>query len=70
MSLWLQLGGRGLDTAYSYGSADQIGVGVAVRKAAQAGIPRADIFVTTKIPCAGNASGALAYVKEDLAQPV
>ena len=66
-SLWLQLGGRGLDTAYSYGSADQIGVGDAVRKAAPT-IPRGDIFVTTKIPCAGNASGALAYVKEDLAQ--
>ena len=55
MSLWLELGGRGLDTAFSYGSKDQIGVGVAVRRAAPA-IPRDQIFVTTKIPCAGNAS--------------
>lgn len=43
---WLKLGGRGIDTAFSYHNQDQ--VGEAVR---QSGVPRKEIFVTTKIPC-------------------
>ena len=31
-------------------------------------VARGDIFLTTKIPCAGNASGALDYVRTDLQQ--
>jgi aryl-alcohol dehydrogenase-like predicted oxidoreductase len=58
---WVALGGRGLDTAYSYGVKDQTGVGAAVK---QTKVPRAELFITTKIPCAGNASGALAYVRQ------
>jgi len=63
--LWLTLGGRGLDTAFSYGAKDQTGMGAAVRNTA---VARGDIFLTTKIPCAGNASGALDYVRTDLQQ--
>ena len=65
MLQWLELGGRGLDTAYSYGAKDQKGVGAAVH---QTKVPRAEVFVTTKIPCAGNASAALDYVRQDLSQ--
>eukprot|EP01043_Picozoa_sp_COSAG02_P070868 COSAG02_NODE_12722_length_1503_cov_1.712963_2_plen_118_part_00 len=62
---WISLGGRGLDTAFSYGVQDQTGMGAAVRNAS---VPRKELFVTTKIPCAGNASSALDYVRQDLAQ--
>jgi diketogulonate reductase-like aldo/keto reductase len=62
---WISLGGRGLDTAYSYGAKDQTGMGAAVGKAS---VPREDLFLTTKIPCAGNASGAMHYIQQDLAQ--
>lgn len=65
MLLWLSLGGRGLDTAFSYGVTDQTATGAAVR---QTSVPRDQVFLTTKIPCAGNASGALEYVRQDLAQ--
>ena len=34
----------------------------------QTAVPRGDIFLTTKIPCAGNASAALDYVRQDLSQ--
>ena len=44
---WISLGGRGLDTAYSYGVTDQTGMGAAVRKAS---VPREELFLTTKIP--------------------
>jgi 2,5-diketo-D-gluconate reductase A len=50
-SLWLELGGRGLDTAliYDHGDHDvQWSVGEAVRGSQ---LPRSEIFVTTKVPC-------------------
>ncbi|GAB5367523.1 hypothetical protein AAMO2058_001237800 [Amorphochlora amoebiformis] len=47
-SLFMSLGGRGLDTALLYGDDVQIEVGKAVRSS---GISREDIFVTTKVPC-------------------
>eukprot|EP00930_Biecheleria_cincta_P032602 TRINITY_DN22607_c0_g2_i1.p1 TRINITY_DN22607_c0_g2~~TRINITY_DN22607_c0_g2_i1.p1 ORF type:complete len:312 (+),score=33.44 TRINITY_DN22607_c0_g2_i1:57-992(+) len=47
-TLWLQLGGRGLDTAWSYGDDVQKSVGEAV---AASGISRSDLFITTKVPC-------------------
>lgn len=50
---WLQAGGTGLDTALSYGDADQQEVGQAVRNS---GRPRSDFFVTTKIPCCPRAT--------------
>jgi len=47
-SAFLALGGRGLDTALTYGPSVQRSVGAALK---QSGIKRQDIFVTTKIPC-------------------
>jgi len=47
-SVWLELGGRGLDTALTYGVKDQADVGRAVR---ESGIDRSEVFVTTKVPC-------------------
>ena len=51
-SLFLSLGGRGLDTAFDYGNATQREVGAAI---AASGLPRSEIFVTTKIPCCPSA---------------
>ena len=47
-SAWLKLGGRGLDTALAYTDPIQRLVGEAV---AGSGLPRGEIFVTTKMPC-------------------
>eukprot|EP00658_Telonema_sp_P-2_P073516 TRINITY_DN6259_c0_g1_i5.p1 TRINITY_DN6259_c0_g1~~TRINITY_DN6259_c0_g1_i5.p1 ORF type:complete len:352 (+),score=86.44 TRINITY_DN6259_c0_g1_i5:95-1057(+) len=47
-TLWLQSGGRGLDTALVYGDAAQAEVGSAI---SASGLPRSSVFVTTKIPC-------------------
>lgn len=47
-SNWIASGGRGLDTALTYGIADQQNVGSAVRAS---GLPRSDFFITTKVPC-------------------
>jgi len=44
----LKLGVRGLDTALTYTDRQQAEVGAAVR---ESGIPREEIFVTSKIPC-------------------
>jgi diketogulonate reductase-like aldo/keto reductase len=49
------VGGRGLDTALSYGDATQGEVAAAVKASP---VPRTEIFVTTKIPCCpGNEDG-------------
>ena len=50
-SLAIDLGVRGLDTANIYGDAQQKDVGAAVRAAVAAGIPRSELFVTSKIEC-------------------
>jgi len=47
-SLWLELGGRGLDTAFSYHDPSLAELGAAVRAST---VPRSEIFVTSKIPC-------------------
>lgn len=47
-SAWLQLGGRGLDTAMMYGDDVQVQVGDAV---AASGLPREELFLTSKVPC-------------------
>ena len=51
-SVWLSLGGRGLDTALTYGQQDQQDVGRAVR---ESGLDRSEVFVTTKVPCCPSA---------------
>lgn len=47
-SLFIELGGRGLDTAWVYGDLDQAETGEAVRSSS---LQRSELFVTTKIPC-------------------
>jgi len=59
--LWLSLGARGIDTAFSYHNQDL--VGKAVRAS---GIPREEIFVTTKVPCKATAEESLDAIREDL----
>eukprot|EP00035_Acanthoeca_spectabilis_P014041 m.265363 g.265363 ORF g.265363 m.265363 type:complete len:301 (-) comp16033_c0_seq3:2087-2989(-) len=53
----LASGGRGFDSALTYGDETQIALGRAVKKAVAAGLSRSDIFVTTKIPCCPNNFG-------------
>lgn len=42
---WLRLGGRHIDTAYDYGTQPEVG-----RALRASGVPRSEVFVTTKIP--------------------
>ena len=55
-SLWLEVGGRGFDSAWEYRT--QRGIGEAIRAS---GLPRHEIFVTTKMcalpPCAASLRG-------------
>lgn len=60
--IWLEKGGRGIDTAYDYHNQDQ--VGEAIR---ESGLPRDSLFITTKIsPLICSSSNALDAVKRDL----
>jgi 2,5-diketo-D-gluconate reductase A len=69
ISRWLAAGGRGIDTAWSYDhggygrSQRQMGVAIAASK-----LPRSEIFVTTKIPCADNSTAVAALIEYDLQQ--
>lgn len=47
-TLWLEVGGRGMDTAYDYAHANQQNVAKAIKSGL---VSRSDAFVTTKIPC-------------------
>ena len=47
-STFLALGGRGIDTALTYGDDVQTKVARAI---AASGVPRSEIFLTTKVPC-------------------
>jgi len=47
-SQFVEVGGRGLDTAWDYGDLDQLEAGEAVRGS---GLKRSELFITTKIPC-------------------
>lgn len=42
---WLRLGGRHIDTAYDYNTQPDVGAGIRA-----AGVPREEVFLTTKIP--------------------
>jgi 2,5-diketo-D-gluconate reductase A len=53
-SAFLELGGRGLDTALTYGDAIQRDIAAAIT---QSTVPREDIFLTTKVPCCPEAWG-------------
>eukprot|EP00854_Cymbomonas_tetramitiformis_P014349 gene14349-16969_t len=58
-TLWLGEGGRGLDTALTYGAKVQQEVGKAMDQAMDwhGGMPRSEIFLTTKIPCCPAGAG-------------
>jgi diketogulonate reductase-like aldo/keto reductase len=60
---FIALGGRGIDTAWSY--RNQPSVGRAVRNAS---VPRSELFLTTKIECMGTAEAAYAAIELDLKQ--
>ena len=64
LEAWFRVGGRAVDTAFEY--SNQPWVGDAVRAAIAGGLPREQIFVSSKIKCQGTAEGALALVQEDL----
>lgn len=55
---WLDLGGRGIDTATMYGNQKTVAASIAA-----AGVSRKDVFITTKVPgCSNTAS----YVEGNL----
>ena len=57
---WLQLGGRGIDTALVY--LDQADVASSI---AASGVPRSNLFITSKIPaCIGHALAKVAVEKD------
>ena len=47
-SVWLEAGGRHIDTAFIYGDDQQKSIGEAIRRS---NINRGDLFVTTKVAC-------------------
>ena len=56
-SFFLALGGRGIDTALTYGDDVQTKVARAI---ATSGVPRSEIFLTTKVPCCTDTFGPCA----------
>ena len=49
---WLRQGGRGIDTALTYTDPLNAKINAAMKWAAgPGGIPRSEIFLTTKVPC-------------------
>jgi len=55
---WIELGGRGVDTAYIYSNQDMVASAIAAT-----GIDRKDVFITTKIP---DCTDAKTYVEKNL----
>ena len=53
-STWLQAGGRGMDCALDYGDEREREMGRAARTS---GVPRSELFITTKVPCCPKPSG-------------
>ena len=53
-SSWLSAGGRGMDCALDYGDEQQHEMGHAAHTS---GVPRSELFITTKVPCCPKPSG-------------
>ena len=52
LTTWLKAGGRGIDSAWNYGPVISYDwVREAMRARESLGIPRSEIFVTSKVPC-------------------
>ena len=70
-SAFFEAGGRGVDTALTYGTATQESVGAAIKAS---GLARSAIFLTTKVPCCPQAlvgamcSGYTGSIADDVAQ--
>ena len=63
--MWVNNGGRGLDTAYSYHNQAEVAAGV--RAVMAKGVVREDLFITTKIsPHQCTRAAALAAVESDI----
>ena len=66
---WIMAGGRGVDSAWSYDHGgyglSQRQMGVAIK---QSGVPRSELFITTKIPVNQNVSAVDRTIDYDLAQ--
>eukprot|EP01052_Picozoa_sp_SAG31_P000666 SAG31_NODE_19_length_35031_cov_42.510707_17_plen_865_part_00 len=62
---WIARGGRGVDTALMYNNQEV--VGWALGNISRPKL-RAEVFVTSKIPCVGSSEEALALVKADIQQ--
>jgi len=58
---WLALGGRGIDTALIYFDQTEVAASIA-----HSGVPRADIFLTTKIPGCADAANLIEKDLKDL----
>ena len=63
LEAWLEAGGRGVDTAQCYENQAQVGYALG-----NTSVPRAEIFLTSKIPCVGTAALAMEFIRSDLAQ--
>ena len=63
---FLALGGRGIDTALTYGDTTQTKAAAAV---AASRVPRAEIMLTTKVPCCPNHFGAFPGVSRAASLP-
>lgn len=59
--IWIGAGGRGLDTALSYGDSDQQNVQASITAS---GLPRSEFFVTTKVPCCPARSFPFPYAEQ------
>eukprot|EP00927_Polykrikos_kofoidii_P056144 TRINITY_DN5030_c0_g2_i1.p1 TRINITY_DN5030_c0_g2~~TRINITY_DN5030_c0_g2_i1.p1 ORF type:complete len:305 (+),score=65.66 TRINITY_DN5030_c0_g2_i1:97-1011(+) len=57
---WLSLGGRGIDTAWSYKDQEEVRASIA-----SAGVPREELFITTKV---FGCNSTQKYVEDDLKQ--
>ena len=64
LELWVNSGGRGIDTAWNYHNQLEVGWALGNLSASE----RADVFVTTKIPCVASAAVAVEYIKSDLSK--
>ena len=51
LPIFASVGGRGVDSSLDYGAAVQQQLGVSLRSVMARGIPRSELFVTTKLPC-------------------
>lgn len=62
-STWLNLGGRGIDTALDYGDQPEV-----AKVIAKSGLKREELFITSKVPGCYNATSTASSIEQDLKQ--